>query len=137
MVKADNVIAIPIHLDKEFFQFWFNILHPFHGLSKSQVGVVAALVQKRFELSHSIIDPKVLDKVLMSSEVREQIREGCKMSKGQFQVTLSILRKKGVIIEERINPKFIPRVAVGSDNFKLLIVFKFLDDDQASSETSE
>lgn len=137
MLKVNNVVAIPVSLGIDFFRYWFDVLHPFHGLSKGQVLVIATFVKYRYELSKSITDPKVLDEVLMSREVKNKIRDECGISKGQFQVICSQLRKKGLILGERLNPKFIPKLDLDSKDFKLLILFKFEDSIKEGVEGSQ
>jgi hypothetical protein len=122
--RANNCIRIPTSLQGRFFRTWIEYLPPLHNLTNREKDVVAAFVKARFELSKSIIDDTLLDKVLMSDDVKSKIREDCNVSSAFFQVILGKLRKIGVIENDRINPKFIPKNMKDSDEtFYFLLYF--------------
>lgn len=121
--KVDSVIKIPTTLD-DFFRYWFEFLKPFHQLTGREIDVAASLIRKRHELSKVIADNKILDKVVMSDDTRRSVREECKLSLPHFQVIMSKLKKNKVIIDGRINPKFIPNVSEQNGNFQLLLLFE-------------
>jgi hypothetical protein len=120
--KIDSVIKIPTTLD-EFFRYWFEFLKPFHKLTGREIDVITSLVRHRYELSKVIQDNVILDKVVMSDDTKKEVREECQLSSPHFQVILGKLKKNKVIIDGRINPKFIPNVKEENGNFKLLLFF--------------
>lgn len=122
--KANNVIRIPTSLKGNFFRVWVEFLTPLHGLTNREKDVLASFLKIRFELSKSVLDNNLLDKVLMSDDVKSKIREDCNVSSAFFQVILGKLRKIGVIENDRINPKFIPKNMKDSDEtFYFLLYF--------------
>jgi hypothetical protein len=122
--KANNVIRIPASLKGNFFRVWVEFLTPLHGLTNREKDVLASFLKIRFELSKSVLDNNLLDKVLMSDDVKSKIREDCNVSSAFFQVILGKLRKIGVIENDRINPKFIPKNMKDSDEtFYFLLYF--------------
>lgn len=132
MVKGriNNVIRIPTSLKGEFFRYWLEFLLPFHHLTAREIDVVTAFLKLRFELSKSITDPKLLDEVTMSDKAKHRIKEECNMSPAHFQVIMSKLKKCGIIKDNRINPKFIPKhVSDKDDAFQLLLYFDLNKDD--------
>lgn len=126
--KANNVIRIPTSLDGKFFKYWFLFLRPFHNLTDREMDVVACLLKHRYELSKVITDANILDKVLMGEDTRKKIREECKITLSYFQVIMAKLKKNKIIVDNRINPRFIPNLEQDGDSFKLLLLFELKDE---------
>ncbi len=122
-MKANNIVRIPTTLNGKFFRYWFEFLAPFHHLTNREIDVIACFVRKRFELSKSILDSSILDKVVMSEDVKKDIREECNITLPHFQVIMGKLRKSKIIIDGKINPRFIPNIVEEDDSFKLLLLF--------------
>jgi hypothetical protein len=122
--KVNNVIRIPTSLKGKFFRIWIEFLSPLHSLTNKEKDVIASLLKNRFELSSLISDPVLLDKWLMSDDVKKKVKEECGVSEAFFQVILGKLRKTNMIIDGRINPKFIPKNINKEDSsFQLLLYF--------------
>ena len=123
--EINNVIRIPSKLDTDFFKYWLEFLKPFHNMAPRECDVVAELLKTRFELSKVIKDPVLLEKITLSEDYREKVRNNLGITANHFQVILCKLRKIGVLLEDRINPKFIPNLKdTDSGDFKLLFVFE-------------
>lgn len=122
--KANNVIRISTTLDSRFFKYWFKFLAPFHNLTEREVDVISCLTKHRYELSKVISDPELLDRVVLSEDTRKKVMEECKMTLSYFQVVLGKLRKANVLVDNRINPKFIPNIVEGENSFQLLLLFE-------------
>lgn len=121
---ADNVIRIPCKVSGNFFRLWFQFLAPFHHLTDREMEVAACLVKHRYELSKVILDNDVLDKVVMSEDTKAKIREECEISLAHFQVIMGKLKKNKVVLENRINPKYIPNIN-NEGYFRLMFLFEF------------
>lgn len=122
--RVNNVIRIPTSLQGKFFRIWIEFLTPLHSLTNREKDVVASFIKNRFELSKAIKDDVLLDKWLMSDDVKKKVKEECQVSEAFFQVILGKLRKTNVIVNGRINPKFIPKnIEDGDSAFKLLLYF--------------
>lgn len=100
-------------------------LKPIHHLTNSEINVIAAFAKRRFELSKKINDAELLDKVTFSNETKQQVREDCEISSASFQVAMSKLRKNGVIVNNRINPKYLPNIQEENGSYRLLLYFDF------------
>lgn len=124
MGNINNVIRIPISLSTRFFRFWLEFLRPFHNLTDREMQVASSLLKKRFELSKVIQDEGILDKVVMSEDTKKVIREECNISLPHFQVIMGKLRKSKVIIDGRVNPRFIPNIIEEQGSFRLLLNFE-------------
>lgn len=122
--KVNNIIRIPTSLEGDFFKYWLKFLTPFHGLTDKQLEVAAALITERFELSKAIKDEDLLDKIVMSTDTYQKIREKCNLKQTHFYVIMKHLRDAKFIINNKINPKFIPKKLSEGDNcFQLLLYF--------------
>lgn len=122
--RANNVIRISTSLKGNFFRIWIEYLTPLHKLTNREKDVVAAFIRARFELSKSVTDDTLLDKIVMSDDIKNQIKADCHISDAFFQVILGKLRKTSIITDGKINPKFIPkRVKEGDRTFQLLLNF--------------
>jgi hypothetical protein len=125
MKKANNVVRIPTSLATNFFKYWFEFLKPFHNLTDRETDVITSFVKQRYELSKVIKDNDILDRVVMSEDTKRKVREECNITLPHFQVIMGKLRKNKVIIDGKINPRFIPNVIENEDSFQLLLLFDF------------
>jgi hypothetical protein len=123
--KANNIVRISTSLNTNFFKYWFEFLKPFHNLTEREINVISSFVKNRYELSKVIKDDDILDKVVMSEDTKRKVREECNITLPHFQVIMSKLRKNKVILDGRINPKFIPNIVEEEDSFQLLLLFDF------------
>lgn len=122
MKKPDNIVRIPCSLDKSFFRLWFKFLEPFHKLTDREIDVITSFVKQRYELSKVIKDNEILDKVTMSEDTKKKVREECNITLPHFQVIMGKLRKNKVIIDGKINPRFIPNIDEETGIFQLLLL---------------
>lgn len=122
--KMNNVIRIPTSISTSFFRFWFEFLRPFHNLTDREMQVASSLLKRRYELSKVIQDEVILNKVVMSEDTKKVVREECNISLPHFQVIMGKLRKNKVILDGRINPRFIPNLTEEQGSFRLLLNFE-------------
>ena len=121
--RPNNVIALKSSLSGRFFRIWLEFLRPFHKLTERETDVMAAFLKERYELSKVVSDQEVLNRLTMSEDTKKKIRETCNISQTHFQVIMTKLKKNSIIVNNRINPKFIPRVDKDSKGFQLLLAF--------------
>lgn len=119
---ANNVIRIPTS-QKKFFRFWFEFLKPFHKLTDREIDVITAFTYERYNLGKVISDEDILDKVVMSEDTKKKIREEYKVTPAYFQVIMGKLRRNGLIVNNKINPRFIPNITEDNGSFKLMLLF--------------
>ena len=123
MIKPNAVVRIPTTLDN-FFKQWLIFLKPFHGLTDRQIDIAAVFLKQRYELSKVISDEKLLDENVMSESTKKQVREECNITLPHFQVIMGKLRKNKVIVDGKINPRFIPNIDEETGTFQLLLLFE-------------
>jgi hypothetical protein len=122
--KPNNIVRVPCSLSKGFFRYWFMFLEPFHKLTDREIDVITSFVKQRYELSKVIKDNEILDKVTMSEDTKKKVREECNITLPHFQVIMGKLRKNKVIIDGKINPRFIPNIDEETGTFQLLLLFE-------------
>lgn len=110
-------------LGKEVFRYWFTFLKPLHNLTDREVAVLAAFARHRFEMMEGVNDEKLLDSLLMSSGTKRKVREECGLSLAHFQVIMSKLKKNKVVVDNRINPKLLPKMDRDTRTLSLLLLF--------------
>ena len=127
MVKkgVDNVVRIPCKLDYSFFKMWFMFLQPFHHLTEREMEVATSFVKQRYELSKVVSDNDILDRLVMSEDTKRKVREECNITLPHFQVIMGKLRKNSIIVDGKLNPRYIPRVVEENGSFKLMLLFDF------------
>ena len=127
MVKkgVDNVVRIPCKLDYSFFKMWFMFLQPFHRLTEREMEVATSFIKQRYELSKVVSDNDILDKLVMNEDTKRKVREECNITLPHFQVIMGKLRKNSIIVDGKLNPRYIPRVIEENGSFKLMLLFDF------------
>lgn len=125
LTGINNVIKIPASLSSNFFRFWVEFLTPLHNLTNREKDVLAAFLKARFELSETVKDDILLDKIVLSDDsVKEKVRKECGVSNAFLQVILGKLKKTGIIQNNALNSKFIPKgLDSNSQSFQLLLYF--------------
>ena len=126
MKRANNVIRISTSLKSNFFKYWFQFLEPFHNLTSREIEVIASFTKHRYEISKAIKDSSALDvdKILMSEDTKKKVRKECNITLPHFQVIMGKLRKNKVIVDGKINPRFIPNIDEETGIFQLLLLFE-------------
>ena len=124
MRKPDNVTVVP-STSKNVFRKWLEFMRPYHKLTDREMDIAAAFIRHRFALSKVISDDTILDSVLLSEDTKKKIREECNITLPHFQVIMGKLRKSNIIVDGKLNPRYIPRVIEENGSFKLMLLFDF------------
>lgn len=121
-MRPTNILKIKSSDYDELFLNWFLILKPLHNLSNKECILASKLYKYRDELKEVILDKEILDTTILSDTYRKKIIEEMDITMIHLQVLLTSLRKKNVIIDNRLNPKFIPHIK--DSELSLLIRFE-------------
>ena len=122
-MTLNSVFNIPSSIEKDFFKHWCLFTRPLHRLTNSQIDLAAALLKKRYELCKSISDQNIVDKVLFSKESRNEIMNSLGITVYHYRFLIGVLKKNKVIVENKINPKFIPNIKDDAKEFNVLLTF--------------
>lgn len=128
MNKVNGIFPIPSKTLSNFYKLWLDFIRPLHNLTSKEIEITAGILKHRYYLLQKINDPALLDEILLNSDSRQKIKEDCNITSQYFQVMMGGLRKKGVIKNNTINPKFIPLIRPGENKYDLLIHFEWPDE---------
>lgn len=126
MSKDEKVANINIRL-KDFFFKWMEFTKPFHNLNTRQQSVLALLLYHHHRLSFEITNTKILWKIVFDYDTKVLIYEELNIQLGALENLLSQLRKKNVIVDNKITPNYIPYIDKNTKGFKLTFNFNFVD----------
>lgn len=120
------MMRIPVSSETEFFRWWCIFLRAFVHITDKEIEVITSFLKIRKRLSAVISDQGVLDKMTMSEDSRREVMKDCRISKQNFYVLMSNLRKHGIIKGDSIEPMLIPntRSRLNHAMSDLLIVFE-------------
>lgn len=121
--KPDALVRIPVNINN-FFKTWLLFLRPYHELTDRQIDVASGFLKYRWELSKVIKDEKLLNENVMGENIKKKIREDCGITYNNFQVVMSELKKHKMIINNTINPKYIPSLKEDAEGFSFMIYFQ-------------
>lgn len=119
MAKDCNIVGLSIQR-KLFFRFWVELLKPLTKLTDRESDIFAAFLQQRFELSKVITDDSVLDNVLMGEDIKQKIKDTCSVTSTYFNVIMGTLKKRNLIVDGKINKKYIPDLTSEFNSFRLI-----------------
>lgn len=123
MERPCSTVRVPCNNLQEFFVYWLKFLQPFHSLTIRELEVLACILKHRYILSKVISDEKVLGTVLFSDDTTKKMIEDLEMSAQYFKIILSKLKKVKIIVDNVVEPKFIPKLKEDNGMFTLLFVF--------------
>lgn len=133
---ADSIVRIPCNDINSFFYYWVIFLKPFHHLTERESEVVVAFLKERYYLSKVITDPALLNKILMNEDTKRKIREECGITLSHFQTVITKLKKSNVIVDNNINPRYIPKLGDIPGSFKMMLLFELKDDKEGDTSES-
>ena len=123
----DNIKAANLNVKvKDFFFRYIEFLKPFHKLNPQQSQVLALLLYYHYKLSKEITNNKVLWKEVFDYDTKQLIIDELKISVAQIQNILTQLRKKNVIIDNRISELYIPKLKYNSKIFTISFNFNII-----------
>lgn len=114
---------------KQLFSRWLDITKAFHKLNNQEQEVLALLLYYHYILKKDITNTKILWKMVFDYDTKLKIKEELDMNDSIFQNNLTKLRKKNIIINNEVNPYFIPDLTVDSTNFKVIFNFNIVDNE--------
>lgn len=106
-----------------FFLYWLDFLRPFHKLTSVETKILAAILHERFILSKVVTDDKLLDRIVLNKDSRKKYIETCNINSNNLSVTISSLKDKGVIIDNRINMRYVPNIKHDCTHYEMVLNF--------------
>lgn len=131
---ADGLVIIPT-TSNNFLRSWLELMKPFHHLAPREMDFAAILLAKRYEISKSVSNQNMIDKLLFEEEMRNSIMEEAGVTKAHMQVILRKLRESGLLEGKKVARAYIPAWTEGKP-FRMVFVFENKDDTQRNDTTS-
>lgn len=108
--------------EEKFYQYWLTFTRPMHQMSKSHIKATALILYLYSEFRKQVATDDIAWQLTFSYQNKKIIQEKLDLKdQQQLQNLLSALRKKNIIINNRIAPSYIPNV---KDN-KFSLIFNF------------
>lgn len=128
MIRSEKVANIKID-KKQFFYKWVEFTQPFHKLRKRSQETLALLLYHHYELSSVIKNNTILWKQVFDYDTKVKIMTEMGIPQSGLENLLTELRKceAKVIVNNQIQPVFIPNIDRDTTDFTLKINFKFND----------
>lgn len=115
--------------EKNFFKHWMNFTKPLHKLNNQEVNIVSLLLYYYFQFKKETNNDDIAWKLTFDYDTKAKIKEELELSTDQgMRNILTTLRKKKVIIDNKISPSFIPTIDLKkSKSFSLIFKFEIND----------
>ena len=123
-----NIAKLSCSRDEVCLQ-WLRLTRELHGLSQAEMELAAGFLDKYIDYSEKILDDELLNEFLMSTKVKNSLREKLGIEKQtSFQNLITSLRKKGFFDDkDRISKAFIPNIDNTSSMFRISFIIKIDD----------
>tara|TARA_R110001592_G_scaffold129906_6_gene342710 strand:+ start:775 stop:1122 length:348 start_codon:yes stop_codon:yes gene_type:complete len=100
-------MIIPIKADiAQSFKAYLQILNPVLKLKDKEIEVLSNFLSIWYKNKSN----KDIDKLLFSTPVRKMVRKAIGMSEASFNNHITMLRKKQMIIEKKLNPNIVNNI---------------------------
>jgi len=124
--KVNKMVEVPC-TSENFYRLWLSFMIPFHKFTPQVIMIAGELLKHRQRLSKVISDERILSKVLLGAEVRNEILKACNCTLSTFRVTINKLKKAKFLVDGRIEPRFIPNIG-DSKTFNVMLAFRLKDE---------
>ena len=129
-----NVKEANININiKDLFFKWLDITRSWHNLNNQQQQLLALLLYYHYLYKQEITNEKILWKIIFDYDTKMKIKEDDvfdnNLSDNSFNNLLSQLRKKKVVVDNKIAPRFIPEIDNKSKQFKVIFNFNIVHND--------
>jgi len=127
-VKNTKIANINVTL-KDLFSRWLDITTTFHKLSKREKQVLALFLYYHYNFKLELTNNKIIWKMLFDYDTKMLIKQELNIKDTVFQNTLSSLRKKNVIKDNKIINAYIPEVDSKATSFKVIFNLNIVGND--------
>lgn len=123
IVKSANLM--------EFFLNWFQYLKPYHGLTNREIRTLASIYKHKYLLSKEVENPAEVDSRVLSKEYSDIISKETGLGYKHLKVSISVIRKRKIIVDKRIDIRLMPNIE--GNEYNLQLKFK-VDDTEGIKE---
>lgn len=112
---------------KRAIYYYLQITKPMHKLSDKKIDLLTEILHLYTIEQKNFVREADVWKIVFDGENRAKIRNNLDMAKQVFENYMSDLRKRGVIIDNQVNPKYNPSIAPGCTSYELLFKFNIVE----------
>lgn len=112
---------------KDVLYYWLKFTKPFHNLAEQPMRVLALLLLKYFNYKEIVKDDKVLWKMVFDYDTKVEIITELDIKDYTLENKLTQLRKKGIIVNNTINKKYIPNLDLNTKEYNINFKFNIND----------
>lgn len=115
---------------KQLFSIWLEVTSSFHKLRKQEKKVLSLFLYYHYELQKDITNETILWKVLFDYNTKDKIIKDLDIKKQTLSNIMTSLRKKNIIIDNKISSIYIPNLEKESSNFKVIFNFNIIKNEE-------
>jgi hypothetical protein len=129
MAKEEKVskrmASFTVDLKKAVY-YYLQITKPMHKLSDKEMQILTEILYMYTTEQKNFARESDIWQIIFNKDNRAKIRESMDMPKQVFENYMTKLRKKKVIIDNKVNPKFNPSIAHNCTSYELLFKFNIV-----------
>lgn len=126
-MTSEKVANVKIDRKTMFFK-WVEFTRPFHGLRTQLQNTLSLLLYHHYELSLVIKNNKILWKQVFDYDTKLLIAEELGIQMNSLDNMFGELRRNKVIIDNQINPVYVPNIAKDTKLFTIKINLQIDDE---------
>ena len=123
MKTSKKVAVFKVNLENCIMQF-LMITKPMHKLTNQEINVLGALLYQYIVNKNNFKREEDLWKYVFDYDTKQKIKDQLDMGNAVFQNTLTSLRKKKVLVDNKVVALFIPNIENNDEAFEL--TFRFI-----------
>jgi len=111
-IKKRISVEIKSATTKERVTKYLNTIYKFHKLTDTEITIVVEFILSYYEISNTFKEgsnPRILiNKLLFDTDNRKKLQDSLGLKEEVFNNYMSKFRKKGVLVDDMLNPNYIP-----------------------------
>jgi undecaprenyl pyrophosphate synthase len=112
---------------KTAIKYYLQLTKPMHKLADKRIELLTEILYLYTIEQKNFKRPNDAWTIVFSGENRANIRQKMDMTKQVFENYLSEFRKKGIIVNNQVDPKYNPSIKPGCKSYELLFKFDIAD----------
>ena len=108
-------------------KYWLFLLRSRHQLQKKQEELLSLIIYQYIMFSKEVSNPKFIWKLVFDYDSRQEISEIMNISNINFENYLTRMRNNNVIIDNQVNPNYMPGIGYNTKEFNLQFNFNIID----------
>lgn len=127
-MKNGKIANINVDLPGLFLR-WVELTKPFHMLAPQHSELLGMLLYHNYILSRSVTDEDLVWKMVFSYDTKSEIKDAMGIKGQQLQNLLTILRKKGVVKDNKVVNTYVPNLEPNAKSFSIIFNLNIKDNE--------